>query len=184
MSNNFDFTLAIKEGLRLGKERLEIKDRINKILQTFADDLQKILSQNSPQNIFVQKKHIVVREKGSTLAAIYGLGVSERAIKEEYELALKEAPILKDDDSINVERKLSYINIRYFMLNLLDRKDRISSGASLEVRVPFCDKDLVELLYNVPISYKNKDGVFNLEVDGTFIYIGSTPNIFANLDLE
>ena len=85
MSNNFDFTLAIKEGLRLGKERLEIKDRINKILQTFADDLQRILSRNSPQNIFVQKKHIVVREKGSTLAAIYGLGVSERAIKEEYD---------------------------------------------------------------------------------------------------
>ena len=36
----------------------------------------------------------------------------------------------------------------------------------------------------VSLDYKNKDGIFNLEVDGTFIYIGSTPNIFANVDLE
>ena len=85
MSNNFDFASAIEEGLRLGKERLEIKDRINEILNEFANDLQKILSQNSLQNILVQKRHLVVREKGSTLAALAGLGLSERAIKEEYD---------------------------------------------------------------------------------------------------
>ena len=45
------------------------------------------------------------------------------------------------------------------MLNLLDRKDRLSSGSSIEVRVPFCDKELVELLYNVPYSFKCKDGI-------------------------
>ena len=85
MSENFGFISAIEESLRLGQERLATKDRINQILKTFADDLQKILSQNSLQNLFVQKRHIVVREKGSTLAALAGLGVSERAIKEEYD---------------------------------------------------------------------------------------------------
>ena len=85
MSENFGFTSAIEESLRVGQERLATKDRINQILKTFADDLQKILSQNSLQNLLVQKKHIVVREKGSTLAALAGLGLSERAIKEEYD---------------------------------------------------------------------------------------------------
>ena len=44
--------------------------------------------------------------------------------------------------------------MKYFMTNLLDRKDRMTMGASLEVRVPFCDKDLVDFLYNVPFKYK------------------------------
>lgn len=43
------------------------------------------------------------------------------------------------------------------MTNLLDRKDRISMESSLEVRVPFCDKDLVDFLYNVPFKYKYKN---------------------------
>ena len=85
MSNNFGFASAIEEGLRLGKEKLAIKDRINDILKNFANELEKILSDDSGQEIFVQKKHIVVREKGSTLAALAGLGLSERAIKEEYD---------------------------------------------------------------------------------------------------
>lgn len=82
----------------------------------------------------------------------------KKYVENEYNKAINEAPTLKDD-SIDDERKLSYLNIRYFMLNLLDRKDRISSGCSLEVRVPFCDKDLVEVLYNVPLKFKNKDGI-------------------------
>lgn len=83
----------------------------------------------------------------------------KKYVEDEYNKAINEAPVLEDDDSINKERQLSYINLRYFMLNLLDRKDRISSGCSLEVRVPFCDKDLVEVLYNVPLKYKNKEGI-------------------------
>ena len=85
MSENFGFISAIEESLRSGQERLATKDRINQILKTFADDLQKILSQNSLQNLLVQKRHIVVREKSSTLAALARVGLSERAIKEEYD---------------------------------------------------------------------------------------------------
>lgn len=34
------------------------------------------------------------------------------------------------------------------------------------------------------IVYKNNDELFELKVDGIFIYIGSSPNIFSNLNLE
>lgn len=82
----------------------------------------------------------------------------EEYIKKEYEMAWKEAPVLLKDSKTDVKhRRLSYLNIRYFMTNLLDRKDRMTMGASLEVRVPFCDKELVEFLYNVPYKYKYRN---------------------------
>lgn len=84
----------------------------------------------------------------------------KRYVQNEYLKAINETPILKSD-SLNTiaERQLFYINVKYFMQNLLDRKDRMTMGTSLEVRVPFCDKDLVEFLYNVPFKYKYKDNI-------------------------
>ena len=76
----------------------------------------------------------------------------------EYDMAVKEAPVLDTDTNLEKKHKiLSYLNIKYFMANLLDRKDRMTMGASIEVRVPFCDKDLVEFLYNVPYKYKYRN---------------------------
>ena len=81
-------------------------------------------------------------------------------IKNEYINAIKSTPILEGDSlENNKDRELFYLNIKYFMQNLLDRKDRMTMGASLEVRVPFCDKDLVQFLYNVPFNYKYKDNI-------------------------
>lgn len=40
------------------------------------------------------------------------------------------------------------------MTTLLDRKDRMSMGASLEVRVPFADHRLVEYVWNIPWEWK------------------------------
>ena len=42
----------------------------------------------------------------------------------------------------------------WFMTTLLDRKDRMSMGASLEVRVPFADRRLVEYAWNIPWEMK------------------------------
>lgn len=76
-------------------------------------------------------------------------------VEEEYQKALRETPVLKTDTKTMIrQRQLSYINMKYFMTNLLDRKDRMTMGASLEVRVPFCDKELVNFLYNVPFQFK------------------------------
>jgi len=44
------------------------------------------------------------------------------------------------------------------MPTLLDRKDRMSMRAGLEVRVPFCDHRLIEYVWNIPWEIKNYDG--------------------------
>jgi asparagine synthase (glutamine-hydrolysing) len=51
-------------------------------------------------------------------------------------------------------RELFYLNMIWFMTTLLDRKDRMSMGASLEVRVPFADHKLVEYVWNIPWEMK------------------------------
>lgn len=76
-------------------------------------------------------------------------------VYQEYDRAVKEAPVLANESKLDRDKRiLTYLNMNYFMTNLLDRKDRMSMGSSLEVRVPFCDKDLVGYLYNVPYKFK------------------------------
>lgn len=51
-------------------------------------------------------------------------------------------------------RELSYINIKHFMLTLINRKDRMTMSNSLEGRVPFADKRLVQYAFNLPKDVK------------------------------
>lgn len=51
-------------------------------------------------------------------------------------------------------RELSYINIKHFMLTLINRKDRMTMSNSLEGRVPFADKRLVQYAFNLPKDIK------------------------------
>jgi asparagine synthase (glutamine-hydrolysing) len=55
-------------------------------------------------------------------------------------------------------RELFYLNIKWFMVNLLNRKDRMSMSNSLEVRVPFADKRLVQYAFNLPQKIKFAEG--------------------------
>lgn len=81
-------------------------------------------------------------------------------VMNEFQMAIQETPTLPSDSRTTIrDRQLSYINMKYFMTNLLDRKDRLTMAASIEVRVPFCDKDLVDFLYNVPFQYKYRNKV-------------------------
>ncbi len=67
----------------------------------------------------------------------------------------KNVPILpKDNKKRQQELLMNYLNIKYFMPTLLRRKDAITMGASLEVRVPFADRRLVEFAFNMPYKYK------------------------------
>jgi asparagine synthase (glutamine-hydrolysing) len=56
------------------------------------------------------------------------------------------------------------------MTTLLDRKDRMSMGASLEVRVPFADHRLVEYVWNIPWQtkmYGNREkGILRKALEG------------------
>lgn len=55
-------------------------------------------------------------------------------------------------------RKMTMLNVKWFMVTLLNRKDRMSMANSLEIRVPFADKDLVEFAYNLPYDFKFLNG--------------------------
>ncbi|MDQ1147128.1 asparagine synthase (glutamine-hydrolyzing) [Bacillus sp. SORGH_AS 510] len=74
---------------------------------------------------------------------------------EKYKQAIAETPKLEGESLEEAKRReLFYINMTWFMTTLLDRKDRMSMGASLEVRVPFADHRLVEYVWNIPWEIK------------------------------
>jgi len=80
--------------------------------------------------------------------------------KQRFTESLVRAPILEGDALVeNEKRQLTYLNIKWFMTTLLERKDRMSMGASLEVRVPFADHELMEYVYNIPWEMKFYQGM-------------------------
>lgn len=79
----------------------------------------------------------------------------EEYAQEAYLATVHEMPKLPGETGIAMKRReLFYLNILWFMTTLLDRKDRMSMGASLEVRVPFADHRLVEYVWNIPWGMK------------------------------
>jgi len=94
--------------------------------------------------------------------------------------ALEEALFLSNIcKKVTILAKYDYFKCQDHILNDVENTGNIEVLYSSMVQ-KFNEKDgkLVSL------DYKKGDEIYNLEVDGTFIYIGSTPNIFANLDLE
>ncbi|BCB02996.1 asparagine synthase (glutamine-hydrolyzing) [Bacillus sp. KH172YL63] len=83
----------------------------------------------------------------------------EEYVLEQYDRTVAETPLLEGEDETEAKRRqLFYLNLLWFMTTLLDRKDRMSMGASLEVRVPFADHRLVEYVWNIPWEMKMHDG--------------------------
>ena len=77
-----------------------------------------------------------------------------------YEESVRETPeYLGDTPEEKRRREIAWLNLVWFMTNLLDRKDRMSMASGLEVRVPFCDHRLVEYVWNIPWKMKNKDNI-------------------------
>lgn len=76
-------------------------------------------------------------------------------LNRKYEECIKEAPLGEDDTDLEKrELQMNYLNLKYFMTTLLHRKDFMTMGSSLEVRVPFADKRIVEFCYNLPYEQK------------------------------
>ncbi|MBB6451812.1 asparagine synthase (glutamine-hydrolyzing) [Salirhabdus euzebyi] len=76
-----------------------------------------------------------------------------------YKETIEETPRLEGEREEDARRReLFYLNMHWFMAQLLDRKDRMSMGASIEVRVPFADHRLVEYVWNIPWEMKNLQG--------------------------
>ncbi|KAF9117079.1 hypothetical protein BGX30_005732 [Mortierella sp. GBA39] len=76
-----------------------------------------------------------------------------------YADAVREVPKLRGETGQQAKmRVMSYLNITRFMPTLLDRKDRMSMGVGLEVRVPYCDHRLVQYVWNIPWEIKITGG--------------------------
>lgn len=76
-----------------------------------------------------------------------------------YREAVAATPVL-DGDSADRRRarELLYLHVTRSLGGMLDRKDRLSMAAGLEVRVPFCDHRIVEYAYNIPWPLHVFDG--------------------------
>ncbi|MBP2033559.1 asparagine synthase (glutamine-hydrolyzing) [Clostridium algifaecis] len=79
----------------------------------------------------------------------------EGYLNNQYESSLKQVPHIDGESKLDYRmRELFYLNIKWFMITLLNRKDRMSMSNSLEVRVPFADYRLVEYAFNIPSELK------------------------------
>lgn len=92
-------------------------------------------------------------------------------VAERYREALAETPRFQEDSAENARmRGLFYLNLTRWMPTLLDRKDRMSMAAGLELRVPFCDHRIIEYVWNVPWTFKNyrerEKGLLRLALTG------------------
>ncbi len=77
-----------------------------------------------------------------------------------YEKSVKETPLLpEENETARRQREISYLNVKWFMLTLLDRMDRTSMYSGLEARVPLADHRILEYVWNVPWDIKCKDGI-------------------------
>jgi asparagine synthase (glutamine-hydrolysing) len=84
----------------------------------------------------------------------------EEYVSRRYRETLETVPRLPGEDPHEARiREIGYLTMNWFMQTLLDRKDRMSMAAGLEVRVPFCDHRLVEYVWNIPWSMKTCVGM-------------------------
>ncbi|MFF0214170.1 asparagine synthase (glutamine-hydrolyzing) [Streptomyces vinaceus] len=103
-------------------------------------------------------------EKLGGIGALRDVGLWDRLglteyVKDRYTQALEEVPRLEGESGFEERmRERTYLNLTRWENFLLDRKDRMSMAASLEVRVPFTDHRLVEYVYNTPWAMKSFDG--------------------------
>lgn len=84
---------------------------------------------------------------------------NEEYVYEEYKKIVSFTDCLDSDDRKNKRiREMFMLNYYYFMQTLLDRSDRMSAGSNLEIRVPFCDNNIIDYAFNMPWEFKATNG--------------------------
>jgi asparagine synthase (glutamine-hydrolysing) len=97
---------------------------------------------------FVNNRKVIVNDSLKNIEI-------EELVRAQYEKSLSKVPHLDNESKRDYRMKeISYLNLKWFMVNLLNRKDRVSMYNSLEVRVPFADIRLVEYAFNMPSEIK------------------------------
>lgn len=80
-------------------------------------------------------------------------------VRQRYQEAKSEVPQLDGENSDERRvREVTHVALTRWLPAMLDRKDRMSMATGLEVRVPFCDHELVEYVWNVPWAIRAKNG--------------------------
>lgn len=83
----------------------------------------------------------------------------EDYVNQRLQETLDAVPVLRGESAeARRMRQISYLNIKWFMSTLLDRKDRCSMWSGLEVRVPYADHRLAQYVFNTPWEYKCPQG--------------------------
>lgn len=83
----------------------------------------------------------------------------QELVQYQYKKSLSKVPHTDNESKRDFRMKeVSYLNLKWFMVNLLNRKDRASMYNGLEVRVPFADIRLVEYAFNMPAEIKLYEG--------------------------
>ncbi|MDP8928889.1 MAG: asparagine synthase (glutamine-hydrolyzing) [Actinomycetota bacterium] len=81
-------------------------------------------------------------------------------VADRYAEALAEVPHLEGEAAADRRiRELSYLTLSHYLPLMLDRKDRMAMAVGLEVRVPFCDHELLDYVWNIPWSMRTNGGV-------------------------
>lgn len=79
--------------------------------------------------------------------------------KKKYLQTLSETPLVPDENESEKRlRQIQFLTIKFFMQNLIERSGKMSASVGVEVRVPFCDKRIVDYVYNIPYEWKLRGG--------------------------
>lgn len=72
---------------------------------------------------------------------------------------IQSTPRLNSDNPQEARRReIAWLNIRWFMMTLLNRMDRTSMYSGLEARVPFADHRILDYVYSIPWEMKCHNG--------------------------
>lgn len=80
-------------------------------------------------------------------------------VQDKYHQTLDEIDYHDNNFDDENKRKMIYLNLEWFMQTLLTRGDSQTMRSSIELRVPFANKDLVSYLYNVPWQYMHHNNI-------------------------
>lgn len=96
-----------------------------------------------------------VKERREILSGDFAKLPLEEYVDNKYKETIKKVSKLDyETEREHRLREIYYLNHKWFMVTLLNRKDRMSMINGLEARVPFSDRMLVEYSWNIPPMMK------------------------------
>lgn len=137
----------------------EIKKDVSVVLSgEFADEIfggypwfyrEECLNSNTfPWSISVDTREKILNKKYKDINL-------KEYVDNIYNEFIQEVPICEEDSEIDKKiKRLMYLNIHWFGTTLIDRTDRMSMLAGINIRVPFVDYKLAQYVWNIPWEMK------------------------------